>query len=248
MAAQILDLSDKLRAFALRVEAEVKRPLKIDGKADPNASNFSTYADSTDKTYMRVVIDPTVSGWSREQSIAHEMIHWLLWRRRFKNVSCLNSNGVRKSQYDMLSALSTVIDDVAVHNIQDTEGFGPYNNRFRKKLEIELDYINRSMRPYGNLSGFPVVTGTYVSCGYAMAWSSIQYHELNSEMETFLQGYMQAVKQNLPDDYAKARTIVSAVEKYGVFEPEGQSKAFAEVVKVWGLAGLCQHSIVDHLF
>lgn len=239
------DLYKQLESYLKKIEFETSRPIKIIESRDLGIKGMLS-AYRYDPELIVVIIKAGVPRFEMDmlRSIAHEATHGYLI---FKGGYCRPEfhENVGDHLIKVVRLLFTMLDDIVVNKIIQDNGFPPFGSEYIPSVIRETRAALNQENIYENFSSDKIFDQILMITRLVLAWAFLEYFKLDYSQEQPLKNFINAYKNNFPQEYQLALKIIQIISKHNIFNSRGHSKAIMEILNLWGWGGIlelrCHH-------
>lgn len=233
------DLPKKVKDYFLRVERETQGNIIL--KAVSSLPSGMVAASNLEKGNRNIIISVVLRAFKNKtdlcQSLVHEATHGLLlYGKGYYMLEPETGTVPSLEEIQLRNILGTMIDDIIVNFTIKQEGFAPFSEKYIPMVEKETECIIQGKDIYAtHLQTGMVFYSKFKIFRYMLAWSFIEYFNLEDEIVLLLRKYLECFKDKFPKEYAECKEIIILLKKYNIFSPENHKIVCEEISKLWGL-------------
>lgn len=225
--------SEKLKSYFEEISQKTDRTINIKPCNDLGLSGM-TCAFEEHPTEILILYDPIKynSQQDLEQSLAHEATHGLLFYgenySKFKPETDLN-----ETEAQIVIILGTMIDDIVVNKIIHEKGFELYAPAYLDMVKKETSSARKGKDIYKEYSYDISVKEKFMVFRYILAWSFIEYFDLNKNARRFIEKFLQSFEKAYPGQFILAEKVKRLLKSNDVFTPKGHFAVMNECLILW---------------
>lgn len=224
---QQLGISKSVISYLERIEKETGRGIIF--KRYPIGNACFKY----DKTNIIIGLnkDKLYNNPDIDRIMAHEATHAFLQYK--KKYCCPDPDQVNTpKEGDILSYITTMINDIVVNKILQDKGFPPFTIEYINTLTKYIQMMYKSESFYNLVNKPRDVVFIWLVLRYITAWGFLQYYDLDVHSTRIIKKFLEIYKKKLPEEFNTADKVKEIIIQNGIFTSEGQNKAMEEVFKL----------------
>lgn len=228
----MLQISEKLQSYLLKVEGETGRKIKINPVLNVGLQGMAAQFRLHPTLILIEIVQAPQYGKQIEQSIAHEATHGLLaYAKGYCQITPMRK--LTPNEVISINLVGTMIEDIVVNKIIQENGFSPFHDNYLTQVRKETKALRKNQDLYQQYQN-PFKDRFMVS-RYIMAWGFLQYFNLDEASRRTIARFENDFRLSRPKHYIESNQIKEILLHHDIFTAEGYCQAIRESVKLWGL-------------